>query len=184
MAFGPPLQPIGSCSNPSCFNQYGFVALGVEMTLTLSGAGFSDGDTLTFLYVHDTVALFQPDTEKDCAGAAEVILAAERGMATPVGARGKVNNGRVVVRLEPPDSFDPIRSAYKVCSYGGTNVYDDSHYFISRSLILANYAAPSPLTPPPSPPPSSPTPADALGLSKPRMSTGHSTSFAKKARHA
>ena len=136
----------------------------METTLALSGAGFSDGDTLTFLYVHDSIALLQPDTEKDCAGAAAVVLAAERGIVTQDGTRGTVANDRVVVRLEPPDSFDPTRSAYKVCSYGGTNMYDESHYFISRSLVLAE------------------DPADALALSKPRMSTGHSTTFAKKAR--
>ena len=44
----------------------------------------------------------------------------------------------------------------------------------------------SPLPPPPLPPPSppSPSPPTPLALRKPRMSTGHSTSFAKKARHA
>ena len=149
---------------PSCFNQYGFVPLGVETTLTLSGAGFSDGDTLMLLYVPDSTVLFQPDAERDCSGAFAVAFAAERGMVTPDGTRGTVANDRVVVRLEPPDSFDPTRSAYKVCSYGGTNIYDESHYFISRSLVLAE------------------DPADALALSKPRMSTGHSTTFAKKAR--
>ena len=136
----------------------------METTLTLSGAGFSDGDTLMLLYVPDSTVLFQPDAERDCSGAFAVAFAAERGMVTPDGTRGTVANDRVVVRLEPPDSFDPTRSAYKVCSYGGTNMYDESHYFISRSLVLAE------------------DPADALALSKPRMSTGHSTTFAKKAR--
>ena len=55
-----------------------------------------------------------------------MVFAAERGMVTPDGTRGTVNDGQIVLRFEPPAVFDPIRSAYKVCTHASPNIYDET----------------------------------------------------------